>query len=300
MDTQTKQELLTGFLGSAGTHLGKVTLAENQLTHLDDLFTLMHLNKSLKELHIMNQSYFRTESETVHDQGFYGAPKVTKENKTLEKLSLSLGVMKTIKPLIKCFSSFTRLKDFSLSTMELNSKLHFMTIDNYLISNPFLTKLTLSNVKMGFDQFMILAGTIRNSRKLRSLNLSHNELRNQGCIEVANVLLTNATLQSLNLEKNEIKEAGLVALLKVLKDNHTLTKLKLDNNNFVLSRQLLGFLGDVFVYHNRSLRHLTMTAERKSSILKREQEEGNEFDRDMVVNFMNEMQQKSNLRVFTM
>lgn len=147
---------------------------------------------------------------------------------------------------------------------------------------------------------MILAGTIRNSRKLRSLNLSHNELRNQGCIEVANVLLTNATLQSLNLEKNEIKEAGLVALLKVLKDNHTLAKMKLDNNNFVLSRQLLGFLGDVFVYHNRSLRHLTMTAERKSSILKREQEEGNEFDRDMVVNFMNEMQQKSNLRVFTM
>jgi hypothetical protein len=29
LDTQTKQELLSGFLGSAGTHLGKVTLAEN-------------------------------------------------------------------------------------------------------------------------------------------------------------------------------------------------------------------------------------------------------------------------------
>ena len=137
---------------------------------------------------------------------------------------------------------------------------------------------------------MILAGTIRNSRKLRSLNLSSNQLRNQGCIEVANVLLTNSTLQSLNLDNNDIKEAGLVALLKVLKDNHTLVKLRLENNKFMLSRQLLGFLGDVFVYHNRSLTHLTMTSLGKSSILRKEQEEGNEFDRDMVVNFMQEMQ----------
>lgn len=59
-------------------------------------------------------------------------------------------------------------------------------------------------------------------------------------------------------------------MLKVLKDNHSLVKLKLENNKFLLSRQLLGFLGDVFVYHNRSLRVLTMTSLGKTNILRKE------------------------------
>lgn len=143
---------------------------------------------------------------------------------------------------------------------------------------------------MGYDQFMLLQGTIRNSRRLRTLNMSSNQLRNQGCIEVANVLVSNTSIQSVNLDNNDIKEAGLVALLKVLKDNKTLVKLKMDNNKFFLSRQLLGFIGDVFVYHNRSLRILAMTGVGGKSILRKEQDEGLDFDRVMIVNFMSEME----------
>lgn len=146
---------------------------------------------------------------------------------------------------------------------------------------------------------MILQGTIRNSRRLRSLNLSSNQLRNQGCIEVANVLVSNTSLQSVNLDNNDIKEAGLVALMKVLKDNRTLVKLRLDNNKFLISRQLLGFIGDVFVYHNRSLRVLVMTGSGGKSVLRREQDEGSDFDRSMLVTFMSEIEQKSLLKVFT-
>lgn len=102
----------------------------------------------------------------------------------------------------------------------------------------------------------------------------------------------------MNLDNNDIKEAGLVALLKVLKENRSLVKLRLENNKFLISRQLLGFLGDVFVYHNRSLRVLVMTCTGKS-LLKKEQDEGAEFDRDMIVTFMGEIESKSLLKVFT-
>ena len=112
------------------------------------------------------------------------------------------------------------------------------------------------------------------------------------------MLVSNTSLQSLNLDNNDIKEAGLVALLKVLKENRSLVKLRIENNKFLISRQLLGFLGDVFVYHNRSLRTLIMTFFGKT-MLKREQDEGSEFDRDMVTLFMQEIQTKSNLKVFT-
>jgi hypothetical protein len=91
---------------------------------------------------------------------------------------MSLGMLKTIKPLVRVFNIFTRLKEFTLTNIELTNKMYFQVIDNYLISNPYLKKLTLSNVKLGYDHFIILAGTIRNSRRLRYLDLSNNQLRN--------------------------------------------------------------------------------------------------------------------------
>jgi hypothetical protein len=107
---------------------------------------------------------------------------------------------------------------------------------------------------------------------------------------VANMLVSNTGLQSLNLDNNDIREAGLVALLKVLKENRSLVNLRLENNKFLFSRQLLGFLGDVFVYHNRTLRTMVMTSLSKATpILRREQDEGSEYDRDMIALFMQEI-----------
>lgn len=84
--------------------------------------------------------------------------------------------MITIKPLVRCFTTFTKLKSLNISSINL-SKMHFMAIDNYIIQNSGLTKLTLMNVKMGSDELMLLSGTIRNSKKLVKLNLCSNNLR---------------------------------------------------------------------------------------------------------------------------
>lgn len=111
---------------------------------------------------------------------------------------------------------------------------------------------------------------------------------------MADVLFSNKSIQSLNLDNNDIKEPGLVALLKALKSNRTLVKLRLENNKFLVSRQLLGFLGNIFVYSNRTLRQLVMTVFGKT-LLKKEQDEGGDFDRDMVALFMQELKARSNL-----
>ena len=123
LDTDYKVELLTGFIGSNKNILSKITLAENQLTSLDSFFSMMYHNKSLKELHLLNQTYFRSESRFA--EGEIKSTPLSKENRALEKLSMSLGMLKTIKPLIRVFTTFTRLKEFSLSNIELTNKMYF-------------------------------------------------------------------------------------------------------------------------------------------------------------------------------
>jgi hypothetical protein len=123
LDTDYKVELLTSFIGNNKNILSKITLAENQLTSLDTLLSLIYLNKSLKELNILNQTYFRSESKLMESE--IKSNSTQKENRVLEKLSMSLGMLKTIKPLIRVFNTFTRLKEFSLSNIDLSNKMYF-------------------------------------------------------------------------------------------------------------------------------------------------------------------------------
>ena len=155
------------------------------------------------------------------------------------------------------------------------------------------------NVKMGYDQFFILEGTIRNSKKLRKLNMSSNQLRNQGCTEVANIMMSNTSIQTLNLDNNDIKEHGLVAMLKVLETNKTLVKLRMENNKFLVSRQLLGLIGNLFVFKNRTLQQMILTYHGQALLKKELENSGDEFDRDMIIRFMQEMHNKTNLKLFT-
>lgn len=70
---------------------------------------------------------------------------------------------------------------------------------------------------------------------------------------MAELLLKNQSIKRLSLDNNEIREPGLVAILKVLEKNKSLVKLKMENNKFYISRQLLGLIGNLFVFHNRTL-----------------------------------------------
>ena len=81
------------------------------------------------------------------------------ENKTVEKLTLALGLMATIKPLVQCFQTFTHLKVLIINNIQL-SQLHYMVIDNFLISNPHLQKLSLINVSMNSECLQIFSNSV--------------------------------------------------------------------------------------------------------------------------------------------
>lgn len=55
-----------------------------------------------------------------------------------------------------------------------------MAIDNFLIANQHLTKLSLINVAMNNECLKIFLPSVRDSLTLRSLNISQNPLKDSG------------------------------------------------------------------------------------------------------------------------
>ena len=128
--------LMNGFM-AGNKRILKITLSQNMLNSLEVL-SQMFINKVLKEVCLMTQSYFKTSLMTP-SEGLTGREddedfRSQFENDTVEKLTLGMGLMCTIKPLIQCFQTFTKLKTLIINNINM-SKLHFMAIDNFMISN---------------------------------------------------------------------------------------------------------------------------------------------------------------------
>lgn len=113
MDTDFKLGLMNGFM-AGNKKLVKITLSSNMLNNLE-ILSQMFINKVLKEIVLVQQSYFKTSlmspkeptaSENFKfpdtcsnkNEEYLGVSKA--ENRALEKLTLGLGLMCTIKPLI--------------------------------------------------------------------------------------------------------------------------------------------------------------------------------------------------------
>lgn len=116
MDTDFKLGLMNGFM-AGNKKLVKITLSANMLNNLE-ILSQMFINKVLKEIVLVQQSYFKTslmspkepntsenfkfpDTSSNRNEEYLGVSKA--ENRTLEKLTLGLGLMCTIKPLIQCF-----------------------------------------------------------------------------------------------------------------------------------------------------------------------------------------------------
>ncbi|UJR19491.1 hypothetical protein I4U23_022620 [Adineta vaga] len=100
-----------------------------------------------------------------------------------------------------------------------------------LHDNKVLIKLDLKR-NIGRDCVAIGAGiSIRNDQKLIFLNLSGEEITNDGMKYIANELYNNKTLEVLDLSYNELGDRGIKYLALVLRNNQTLIKLNLFGNS---------------------------------------------------------------------
>jgi len=86
-----------------------------------------------------------------------------------------------------------------------------------------------------------------------------------------------------------------VALLKVIKHNKSLVKLSAQYNKFHMSRWLLALVGTIFIYQNRTMRQLLLYNQNVWEGIGKENQE----ERYMMIKFMTEIENKSNLQVLT-
>lgn len=215
----------------------------------------------------------------------------------MRQFKLTRGYITSVKPLVRCLYTFANLQKLELSYIVLN-RLHYMAIDNYLITTPTLRSLKLIGVKMTHDDFLELSSSLEMVTNLQTLDISHNKLLNSGCRELANILLRNKSLRKVSVSRNGIKEEGIILLLNALKSNKTITTFRAEANKFAVTRRTLALIGNLVVYDNNTLEVLQLGGG-KQGLLQDEFAEWDHFDDFMIQSYIKEVQAKSNIKLLS-
>ena len=94
-----------------------------------------------------------------------------------------------------------------------------------------LQKLDLSNNNLSDDGAATISDGLKTNRTLLELNLSNNSLSDDGAATISDCLKANRTLLELNLSNNNLSDDGAATISDCLKTNRTLLELNLSNNN---------------------------------------------------------------------
>ncbi|KAL0208034.1 hypothetical protein P9112_010621 [Eukaryota sp. TZLM1-RC] len=100
-----------------------------------------------------------------------------------------------------------------------------------LESNSTLTQLNLSDNNIADEGASSLARALESNYTLTQMNLSDNNIADEGASSLARALESNYTLTQLNLSDNNIADEGASSLARALESNYTLTQLNLSDNN---------------------------------------------------------------------
>ncbi|UJR32728.1 hypothetical protein I4U23_020187 [Adineta vaga] len=105
------------------------------------------------------------------------------------------------------------------------------TILNEVIIKKECKQLLLESNKITSIGVSILVQGLHNNNSLNYLDLSHNQISDDGIATLVKILATNnETLTKLGLAKNQITDEGMKCLVKLIKTNRTLTQLDLCSN----------------------------------------------------------------------
>ena len=104
-------------------------------------------------------------------------------------------------------------------------------IASILMQNKTVTELNLSSNQIGDDGIEKLANALRVNNTLQNLDVSNNKIGNRGVESLANALKENKTLKSIDLGSNKIGDIGMEELANALIVNKSLKNLDVSNNN---------------------------------------------------------------------
>ena len=130
----------------------------------------------------------------------------------------------------------------------LGSKIEF--ISNFMQNlNNYLTTLHLERCNLGNHGATAVAAYVKNNIKCKIVSLKGNNIESKGAIKFYDVLVRqNHCLASLDLSDNNIGDEGAVAIAKGFENNKIFTRLNMWRNELTMncSKQVLYSLGRNF------------------------------------------------------
>jgi Ran GTPase-activating protein (RanGAP) involved in mRNA processing and transport len=144
----------------------------------------------------------------------------------IKKINLSYNNISD-KGIIYMKDLFINLSEINISKTNL-TKDGIATLSDFLIStNSNLEILDLSDNDISNEGASIIANIIRNNNKLKNINLFSDNIGVSGSIDIASALKENKTLKILNMECNPVQTEGIHSFTVALYSNNSLIELNL-------------------------------------------------------------------------
>ena len=98
-----------------------------------------------------------------------------------------------------------------------------------------LQKLDLSNNNLSDDGATTISDGLKTHRTLLELNISQNSIADKGAQEIAKAIKIHSSLQNVNISKNYISSEGLLYFMETVKNNCSLQVVNITHNNVTRS-----------------------------------------------------------------
>ncbi|KAG0059741.1 hypothetical protein BGZ89_000158 [Linnemannia elongata] len=221
--------------GHYDPHLGKVSVNLGSKIRAAGFYDALITGKRVEELDItLNWASTTKDLEALGDALQIAVVSILRLN--IRQFQTSFG--STLLPTSTRFGVFTRIIGLPsvriihlVLPMDLFRLLSIPTIGLSHIPKLSYEVATMKTGSLGKKKFTRLIETLKTKSTLTTLDLSENEIGDNGAVALAEALKTNSTLTALYLGSNSIGDNGAVALSEALKTNSTLTTLNLFNNS---------------------------------------------------------------------
>ena len=187
----------------------------------------MALSECLKNKCTLQELYLSNNQITTK-----GAKKIgeaIRVNDTLQKLSISDNALcdgiVAISDGLKCNR---KLLDLNISQCQVSIE-GAKVIAEAILVNTTLQKLDISHNNLSDDGVINISECLKSNRT-QDLDLSVNRITNRGAIRIAEAICVNTTLQRLSISHNNISDDGVIVISDSLKKNNSLKECYLSSN----------------------------------------------------------------------
>ncbi|CAF4558765.1 unnamed protein product, partial [Didymodactylos carnosus] len=122
-------------------------------------------------------------------------------------------------------------KSFDFSNKGLSAKDARTAVANTLKINKTVISLNISNNNISNEGVTSIVDALKINKTVFSLYVSNNNISNEGATSIADALKINTTLKNLDISHNKISNEGATSIADALKTNKTLKWLDISHNN---------------------------------------------------------------------